>query len=943
MKTDELREKYLSFFETKGHTRVASDVLVPTWDPSVLFTPAGMNQFKDHFLGKVKLDFTRATTCQKCMRTGDIDNVGRTPRHHTFFEMLGNFSFGDYFKDEAIHWAWEFLTDKKWLGLPPETLSVTVYKDDQQAADIWHEKIGVPTSRISYEEEDENFWPASAPSQGPDGVCGPCSEIYYTAPGREALEIWNLVFTQFNRVGDPPDNLRPLPSKNIDTGMGLERTAAALQDVETNFHIDILMPIVQAAAEVCGVKYEYHSENGRRLRRITDHVRACTFAVHENVYPGANKEKYVVKRLLRRAVLDGHQIGLRDPFLCKIVPTVVEMMAGTYPELKETTERVASVIEKEEANFFATIDGGLNRIEQSFDEMRKENRTTVDGHVAADLYQTFGVPPELFESLAAEHNLAFDWDGYEQAMLEHGEASGKLTHTVMGSKGPIDSLKQVHHKTDFLGYDVTEASATVLGIIAGKAPNDHLCDKMEEIGHEDPVRIVLDKTPFYGESGGQVGDVGKLMGAGFEFDVIDTQKDGELFVHIGHLKSGVMSEGDTVQAAVDTGRRDAIRRAHSATHLLHHALHKHLGDHAQQQGSKVEADWLRFDFTNLSPVTPEQLAAITEDVTSDVATAAEVKWETLPLAEARKQGAMMLFGEKYPDPVRMVSMGPLSAGTNSRELCGGTHLTNTKQVGAFEIISEEGVSAGTRRIVALTGQRAEQQVVETTTALDKTAKLLSCAASQVPEAVTALLAEQRSLKKLLSSGGAASDEPGPKLSSPTDQLSYQQAKITLTEAGRLLSVAPLAVPERVESLLSEVESMKRQLAERDAAGPLSADKLLESATKIGATTVVVAETPGAPQNLMRQLIDQLRAKEDSVAVLLAAREGDEKVTLIAGISKDLQQAKVSAGKWIGPVAKTLGGGGGGRPDMAQAGGKQPEKLPEALEVALKTIKEMIDA
>ncbi|MCO6043486.1 alanine--tRNA ligase [Aeoliella sp. ICT_H6.2] len=943
MKTDELREKYLSFFETKGHTRVASDVLVPTWDPSVLFTPAGMNQFKDHFLGKVKLDFTRATTCQKCMRTGDIDNVGRTPRHHTFFEMLGNFSFGDYFKDEAIHWAWEFLTDKKWLGLPPETLSVTVYKDDQQAADIWHEKIGVPTSRISYEEEDENFWPASAPSQGPDGVCGPCSEIYYTAPGREALEIWNLVFTQFNRVGDPPDNLRPLPSKNIDTGMGLERTAAALQDVETNFHIDILMPIVQAAAEVCGVKYEYHSENGRRLRRITDHVRACTFAVHENVYPGANKEKYVVKRLLRRAVLDGHQIGLRDPFLCKIVPTVVEMMAGTYPELKETTERVAGVIEKEEANFFATIDGGLNRIEQSFDEMRKENRTTVDGHVAADLYQTFGVPPELFESLAAEHNLAFDWDGYEQAMLEHGEASGKLTHTVMGSKGPIDSLKQVHHKTDFLGYDVTEASATVLGIIAGKAPNDHLCDKMEEIGHEDPVRIVLDKTPFYGESGGQVGDVGKLMGAGFEFDVIDTQKDGELFVHIGHLKSGVMSEGDTVQAAVDTGRRDAIRRAHSATHLLHHALRKHLGDHAQQQGSKVEADWLRFDFTNLSPVTPEQLAAITEDVTSDVATAAEVKWETLPLAEARKQGAMMLFGEKYPDPVRMVSMGPLSAGTNSRELCGGTHLTNTKQVGAFEIISEEGVSAGTRRIVALTGQRAEQQVVETTTALDKTAKLLSCAASQVPEAVTALLAEQRSLKKLLSSGGAASDEPGPKLSSPTDQLSYQQAKITLTEAGRLLSVAPLAVPERVESLLSEVESMKRQLAERDAAGPLSADKLLESATKIGATTVVVAETPGAPQNLMRQLIDQLRAKEDSVAVLLAAREGDEKVTLIAGISKDLQQAKVSAGKWIGPVAKTLGGGGGGRPDMAQAGGKQPEKLPEALEVALKTIKEMIDA
>ncbi|WP_425397560.1 alanine--tRNA ligase [Aeoliella sp.] len=947
MKTDELREKYLSFFESKGHTRVASDVLVPTWDASVLFTPAGMNQFKDHFLGKVALEFTRATTCQKCMRTGDIDNVGRTPRHHTFFEMLGNFSFGDYFKAEAIAWAWEFLTDKKWLGLPPETLSVTVYKDDQEAADIWHEKIGLPTSRISYEEEDENFWPASAPSQGPDGVCGPCSEIYYTAPGREPLEIWNLVFTQFNRVGDPPDNLRALPSKNIDTGMGLERTAAALQDVETNFHIDILMPIVQAAAEVCSVKYEYHSENGRRLRRITDHVRACTFAVHENVYPGPKKERYVVKRLLRRAVLDGHQIGMREPFLCQIVPTVVEMMANQYPELKVSAERVSTVIKQEEGTFFSTIETGLNRIETVFDSMQTENRTTVDGYVAFDIYQTYGFPPELFETIAAEKNLAFDWEGFRKAMVEHGEPDPDGPKSPdgigMGSKGPIDSLKQVHHKTNFLGYDAAESTATVLGIIAGKAPHDHLCDKMEEVGHADPVRVVLDKTPFYGESGGQVGDVGKLVGGHFEFEVIDTQKDGELFIHFGHLKTGVMSEGDTVKAVVDTDRREAIQRAHSATHLLHHALHKHLGEHAQQQGSKVDSDWLRFDFTNLSPVTPEELARIAEDVTADVATAAEVKWETLPLAEARKQGAMMLFGEKYPDPVRMVSMGPLSAGAHSRELCGGTHLTNTNQVGAFEIISEEGVSAGTRRIVALTGKRAEEQVVETTTSLEKTAKLLGCATSQVPEAVAALLEQQRSLKKLLSTGGTAGEESAPTFTAAKDQLSYQQVKITLTEAGRLLSVAPLTVPERVESLLAEVDSMKRQLAERDAAGPLSADKLLESATKVGETTVVVAETPGAPQNLMRQLIDQLRAKEDSVAVLLAACEGGEKVTLIAGISKDLQSSGVSAGKWIGPVAKTLGGGGGGRPDMAQAGGKQPEKLSEALEVAMQTIKEMIGA
>ncbi|MGD9635331.1 MAG: alanine--tRNA ligase, partial [Pirellulales bacterium] len=664
MSTDELREKYLAFFETKGHKRCPSDVLVPTWDPSVLFTPAGMNQFKDHFLGKVKLEFTRATTCQKCLRTGDIDNVGRTAYHHTFFEMLGNFSFGDYFKREAIQWAWEFLTDKKWLGIAPERLTVTVYKDDDEAAGFWAKDIGLATNRIERCEEDENFWPASAPSQGPDGVCGPCSEIYYHPDQGKSVEIWNLVFTQFNRVGNPPNNLRPLPSKNIDTGMGLERTAATLQGVPTNYHIDTLMPIVLAAAEVCGVKYELDSDNGRRLRRITDHVRACTFAVHENVYPGANKEKYVVKRLLRRAVLDGHQMGLRDPFLHQLVPKVAEMMKRPYPELGETVGRVASVIEKEEANFFGTIDAGLNHIDRVFDEMHRDNHVTVNGAVAAELYQTYGVPPELFESLAAEHNLAFDWQGYHAAMEEHGEASGKVQHTVMGARGPIDSLKQALHATEFLGYTATEADAVVKGIIAGASPNDHLCDKMEEIGHENPVRVVLDRSPFYGESGGQVGDMGKLIGDGFEFKVTDTQKDGQLIVHVGHLTKGVLREGAKVKAVVDTARRSGIRRAHSATHILHHALQKNLGTHAQQQGSKVDDDWLRFDFTNLSPVTPEQLATITRDVATHVAAGEPVKWEILPLADARKLGAMMLFGEKYPDPVRMVSMG-----TFSRELC----------------------------------------------------------------------------------------------------------------------------------------------------------------------------------------------------------------------------------------------------------------------------------
>lgn len=941
MKTDELREKYLAFFETKGHSRQPSDVLVPTWDPSVLFTPAGMNQFKDHFLGKVKLDFTRATTCQKCLRTGDIDNVGRTAYHHTFFEMLGNFSFGDYFKREAIHWAWEFLTDKKWLALNPEQLSVTVYKDDKEAADIWADEVGVPSSRIQWMEEDENFWPASAPSEGPDGVCGPCSEIYFHPEVGSEVEIWNLVFTQFNRVGDPPDNLRPLPSKNIDTGMGLERTVATLQGVPTNYHIDNLFPIVEAAAEVCGVEYELDSEAGRRCRRITDHVRACTFAVHENVYPGANKEKYVVKRLLRRAVLDGHQLGLREPFLYQLVPKVVEMMKSAYPELTETVERVASVIEKEEANFFGTIDEGVSRIERAFEDMRANDRIKVEGEIAAELYQTYGVPPELFEALAAEHNLAFDWDGYARAMEEFGKISGKVQHTVMGAKGPIDSLKHALHSTDFLGYEVTEAEAVVKGIVAGIAPDDRLCDLMEEVGHENPVRVVLDRTPFYGESGGQVGDTGKLVGDGFEFEVTDTQKDGQLVIHSGHLLSGVMHEGSVVKATVDTNRRNGIRRAHSATHVMHHALQKHLGTHAQQQGSKVDEDWLRFDFTNLSPVSEEQLTAISEDVVRHVAAAEPIQWETLPLAEARSQGAMMLFGEKYPDPVRMVSMGKGDS-TFSRELCGGTHLTNTKDVVAFEVLSEEGVSAGTRRITALTGKRAAEHAQQTLQALQSAAELLGCAPIALTNKLEDLLVEQRELKKLLASGGTL-EEPSQGFATEVGEveLSTAQAKAILAHSAHLLSVGPLSVPERVEGLKHEIESLKQKLQQRASAGPITADSLLEHAEQIGESTILVAEAPTAEANLMRQLIDQIRQKSGSSAVLLASSEGDDKVTLVAGVSKDLQDQGAHAGNWVRPVAKVLGGGGGGRPDMAQAGGKQPAKLPEALDVARKTIAEMI--
>ena len=932
MQTNELREKYLEFFQSKGHTRCDSDVLVPTWDPSVLFTPAGMNQFKDHFLGKVKLDFTRATTCQKCLRTGDIENVGRTAYHHTFFEMLGNFSFGDYFKRDAVHWAWEFLTDKKWLAIPSDRLTVTVYLDDDEAADIWRDEIGLSEDRIERMGEHDNFWPAGAPSEGPDGVCGPCSEIFYHPDEGKEVEIWNLVFTQFNRVGDPPDNLRPLPSKNIDTGMGLERCAATLQGAISNFHIDILLPIVHAAAEVCGVSYTYDSDDGRRCRRITDHVRACTMAVHENVYPGAQKEKYVIRRLLRRAVLDGHQMGLREPFLYQLVPAVVDQMKAAYPELTETSQRVADVIKNEESNFFGTIDAGLARIERIFSEMKSASRVKVDGQEAADLYQTYGVPPEVFETMAAENELAFDWDRFRAAMEAHSESSGKLTHTVMDAKGPVDTIKKALPESQFLGYDQVTCSAELKFIIADGA----LADSLEGTGADHPAQLVLDRTSFYGESGGQVGDSGVIAGEEFEFQVTDTQRDGNLYLHAGHLISGTAVVGETVEARVDVDRREGIKRAHSATHVLHYALQKNLGTHAQQQGSKVDDDVLRFDFTNMSPVEVAEIDKIEMDVRDRVEAGEPIRWDVVPLAEARQAGAMMLFGEKYPDPVRMVSMGQFS-----KELCGGTHLTNTSQVGQFEIVSEEGVAAGIRRITAFTGQRADQHCQKVSEELSAATKALGIAAAALPEAANRMMTRVRELKKQLSSGTkpASSTEAFSATSESTLDTAQQKSVLQLT--ARALNVPLFDVASRVQSLAAEVKKLESDVASLVDSADVSVDSLLDSGQQIGDTTVVVQQIPGGNSNLLRQLIDQIRKKTPSSAVLLATSQGDEKVILVAGLSKDLVKRGASAGNWVKEVAPIVGGGGGGKPDMAQAGGKQPEKIGEACSQAEALIRKQL--
>ena len=932
MNSDEIRAKFLEFFESKGHTRCPSDVLVPTWDPSVLFTPAGMNQFKDHFLGKVKLEFTRAVTCQKCLRTGDIDSVGRTAYHHTFFEMLGNFSFGDYFKRDAITWAWEFLTNKKWLGLDGERLTVTVYQDDEEAAGIWASDIGLSPDRIERMGEHDNFWPAGAPTDGPDGVCGPCSEVFYKDDFGDEVEIWNLVFTQFNRVGDPPDNLRPLPSKNIDTGMGLERTAACLQGVRTNYHIDILQPIVDTVADACRQKYEYASDEGRRLRRITDHLRACTMAIHENVYPGPQKEKYVIRRLLRRAVLDGHQLGHRDPFLFQLVPAVVEQMKVAYPDLVDTVERVSSVIKNEESSFLATLDAGLARIEKIFGAMKSANRTTVDGGEAADLYQTYGVPPEVFETMAAENNLAFDWDGYRQAMESHGEASGKVVHTVMGGEtGPIDAIKKVLRHVKFVGYDTQRAEAELKFIVA----RGQLCDHLTEVGKDAPVLVVLDQTPFYGESGGQTGDVGEIRGDGFRFQVSDTQKDGGLVVHQGHLAEGEMRTGSRVTAEVDRSRRQGVQRAHSATHVLHYALQKNLGTHAQQQGSKVDDDWIRFDFTNMSPVTPAQLASIEADVIQQIESAKPVTAQVLPMAEARGLGAMMLFGEKYPDPVRMVSMGDFS-----KELCGGTHLTNTSEVKAFEILSEEGVSAGTRRVIALTGGRASQHAKQTRQAVENTAQLLGVSPADIPDALQQLVRTVRDLKKQLSSGTKSATRARDNPVQVGDAKQVDMRKV-LAAAARLLNVAQAEVPARVTSLQADLQRLTAEAAERSIGGEVSVETLRGQAMMINETQFVVANVAGGNPNVMRQLIDQLRQQGVSTATFLAAAVGEAKVVLVAGLSRDLVQRGCSAGDWVKQVAPIVGGGGGGKPDMAQAGGKQPEKLDEALEKARECGQQML--
>ncbi|MCH9653948.1 MAG: alanine--tRNA ligase [Planctomycetes bacterium] len=862
MNTDELRECYLSFFEEKGCIRRPSDVLVPRDDRTVLFTPAGMNQFKNQFLGVGKLDFTRATTCQMCLRTGDIQNVGVTAYHHTFFEMLGNFSFGDYFKRDAIHWAWEYLTDKKWLGLDPNLLSVTVYQEDDEAYNIWHDDIKLPANRISRENEHENFWPAGAPSLGPDGVCGPCSEIFYHPNGgKDNVEIWNLVFTQFNRVGDPPDNLQPLPKKNIDTGMGLERTAAVLQGVQSNFEIDTLKQLCLAAADTVGTEYQFEKPTGRPIRRISDHIRAITFSIHEGVNPGSEKESYVVRQLLRRALLEGYLLGKHDPFLYQLVPAVVDIMKTPYPDIAKTVENVQRTIKEEEQQFLSVIEKGLNRFEGFLKNAEKQGLSEISGEDAFDLHQTDGFLIELTEALAAKNNISVDRTEFNTLMKRHkeGSGSGAFLDSVM-SEGPLTALHKTTSDTVFRGYDSTEAEGKVVGIIA----EDRLVESMVEKGHAHPVVVVLDQSPFYAEAGGQVGDMGFIEAEGVKFEVINTQKNGGLTLHIGHLLNGKLEQGQTVNATVISPRRSGIERAHSATHLLHHALRTVLGENAMQRGSKVEEDMLRFDFSHRKAVTPDEVSQIEDIINQRISEGASISTELMKLQKARDLGAMALFGEKYPDNVRVVQMGDFSI-----ELCGGTHLSNTGQVGLCKIVNEEPVAKGVRRIHALTGSKA----------LEKT----------------------RHTEKLLQEIAAQLKVPRP------DEL-----------------------PQRILHMQEELRETKKKLlkySSKSLAG--TADELLQTTKSINDVKIVAYHAQDASRDQLRELADHLRKKGKQVALILGTVI-DGKVALMAAVNQDLIKQGLKAGDCVKVAAKVVGGGGGGRPDMAEAGGKHPEKLDEAL-------------
>jgi alanyl-tRNA synthetase len=862
--TAEIRQQFLDFFHRKGHEIVPSSSLVPGNDPTLLFTNAGMVQFKDVFLGRDRRPYTTATSSQRCVRAGgkhnDLENVGYTARHHTFFEMLGNFSFGDYFKREAIFYAWEFLTEV--LALPPEKLWVTVFEEDDEAADIWLKEVGVSAERFGRIGAKDNFW-----SMGDTGPCGPCTEIFYDhgedipggppgspdEDGDRYIEIWNLVFMQYDR--DRDGKLNPLPHPSVDTGMGLERLAAILQNGHSNYDIDLFQNLIKAAAEVT------HSQDlaNSSLKVIADHIRSCAFLIVDGVMPSNEGRGYVLRRIIRRALRHGHKLGQTDLFFHKLVAPLVKEMGEAYPELAAAQSSVEHVLKLEEERFAETLDQGMKILEEGIGGLSTRQ---IPGAMVFKLYDTYGFPVDLTADIARERGMTLDFEGYEtemQAQKQRARASSQFGadyHDAIST----DAV------TRFSGYDQLLDRSRVQALYVDGKPVDSI-----EAGNE--AVVVLEHTPFYAESGGQVGDTGVLRNEAVRFEVMDTQKSGQAYAHIGSLAQGSIKVGDELEAEIDAARRQATIRNHSATHLMHAALRQLLGEHVQQKGSLVDNERLRFDFSHFEPIKPEQLQTIERMVNQQIRENLAAEAMEMPIDEAKAKGAMALFGEKYGNLVRVVSMGDFSI-----ELCGGTHVNRTGDIGFFKIISESGVAAGVRRIEAITGEAAVHWAEQQDQQIARLAGMLKGSRDELDSKVQQLLDKMKAQEKELA------------------QLKTRLA----TQTGRDLTA---------------------------------------EAVEVNGVKVLATRLDGVDNKALRDTMDQLRDKLGSSAIVLATVE-DDKVRLVAGVSKD-QTSRLKAGELVNMVATQVGGKGGGRPDMAQAGGSQPEKLDGALQSVAEWVAEQL--
>lgn len=860
--TAEIRQAFLDFFHSKGHQVVASSSLVPHNDPTLLFTNAGMNQFKDVFLGLDKRNYSRATTSQRCVRAGgkhnDLENVGYTARHHTFFEMLGNFSFGDYFKHDAIQFAWELLTSEKWFALPKERLWVTVYESDDEAYEIWEKEVGIPRERIIRIGDNkgapyasDNFW-----QMGDTGPCGPCTEIFYDhgdhiwggppgspeEDGDRYIEIWNIVFMQFNRQAD--GTMEPLPKPSVDTGMGLERIAAVLQHVNSNYDIDLFRTLIQAVAKVTGTT----DLSNKSLRVIADHIRSCAFLIADGVMPSNENRGYVLRRIIRRAVRHGNMLGAKETFFYKLVGPLIDVMGSAGEDLKRQQAQVEQVLKTEEEQFARTLERGLALLDE---ELAKLSGDTLDGETAFRLYDTYGFPVDLTADVCRERNIKVDEAGFEAAM----EEQRRRAREASGFGADYNAMIRVDSASEFKGYDHLELNGKVTALfVDGKA--------VDAINAGQEAVVVLDQTPFYAESGGQVGDKGELKGANFSFAVEDTQKYGQAIGHIGKLAAGSLKVGDAVQADVDEARRARIRLNHSATHLMHAALRQALGTHVSQKGSLVNDKVLRFDFSHNEAMKPEEIRAVEDLVNTQIRRNLPIETNIMDLEAAKAKGAMALFGEKYDERVRVLSMGDFST-----ELCGGTHASRTGDIGLFRIISESGTAAGVRRIEAVTGEGAIATVHADSDRLSEVAHLLKGDSNNLADKVRSVLERTRQLEK-------------------------------------------------------ELQQLKEQAAAQESAN------LSSKAIDVNGVKLLVSELSGVEPKMLRTMVDDLKNQLGSTIIVLATVvEG--KVSLIAGVSKDVTD-RVKAGELIGMVAQQVGGKGGGRPDMAQAGGTDAAALPAAL-------------